>query len=134
MEFNGEIVFAVSDNEKKVEVDFGTEIFPTKIINKGDIIALGKTAPKNRWIHRVKYNGEKDYIEKLELVLNQLYEKKEYIDKLIKLYEQVELTIYIRSEFGQIGYTLPHYVIQKMALLKCDFSFDILSFGMVLDE
>ena len=45
MNFNGEIVFDIADDEH-IEVDFGVKILPTKVVNKGDMVALGRKAPK----------------------------------------------------------------------------------------
>ena len=132
MKFNGEIIFSISDINPIV-VDFGTDIMPTRIINKGDVIGLGTKAPKYIWIYQIKYDGEKEYLEILEKMLNQLCEKSKYINELTKIYEEVRLDIYIRSDFAQIGYSLPSHIIQKMAVLECPIGFDILSFGMVME-
>ena len=45
MEFNGEIVFVIAD-QKQIEVDFGTDILPMRVVNKDDVVALGRKAPK----------------------------------------------------------------------------------------
>lgn len=50
--FNGEIVFDIADL-KHLEVDFGAEMIPTKIVNKDDVVALGRKAPKNRWVYKI---------------------------------------------------------------------------------
>ena len=130
MEFRGEIVFEIADR-KHIEVDFGTAILPTKIVNKDDVVAIGRRAPKYRWIYEIKYCGEKEYIGNLEKMLDQLCEKKEYVNHLTKEYEEVNLNIYIRSDYAEIGYSLPNNIIRKMCLLECAFNFVILSFGMV---
>ena len=52
--FNGEIVFAIADVEH-LKVDFGTEIVPTKIVNKDDLVVLGRKAPKNKWMYKIAY-------------------------------------------------------------------------------
>ena len=93
--FNGEIVFEIAD-VKHIEVDFGIEIKPTRIVSRGDVVALGRKAPKNRWIYEIKYSGEKAYLESLDKMLNQLCEKKEYINQLTKTYEEVNINIFIR--------------------------------------
>lgn len=133
MDFNGEIVFAVSD-KAYLNINFGPEFLPTKIINKGEIIALGRRAPQNRWMHIVEYDGQEKYLEKLELLVNQLYEKKEYVIQLINKYEAVSIDIYIRSEFAEIGYSLPSCILKKIAILECDVNFNILSFGMAIKK
>lgn len=133
MAINGEIVFEIAD-VKYIEVDFGTEIIPTKIVNKGDIVALGRQAPKNRWIYELKYNDEKSYLDNLDKILNQLCEKKEYIHQLAKVYEELGITIFIRSDFAEIGYSLPSSILKKLSLLECTLNFEILSFGMASAE
>lgn len=95
--FNGEIVFTIADINCIV-VDFGAEMMPTKIVNKGDVVALGRKAPRNRW-----------------------------------LYEEVSITIYMRSDFAEIGYSIPSYILKKLSLLDCTLNFEILSFGMAVD-
>ena len=135
MEFAGDIVLDIFD-ENPINVDFGTDIVATRLVDKGDVISqrLGWKAPKYRWIYEVKFKDENDYLEKLEEVLDKLCARKEYIDTLKAQYEGVEMCIYMRSDFGQIGYLLPSRIIKKMALLECDFGFDILSFGLVWSE
>lgn len=130
MDFNGDIVFAVADT-RPLNIDFKTELLPTKIIKKGDVIVAERKAPKNRWVYKVKFNGYDEYLGKLEEVLDKLSEDCEYIYQLMDMYEEVMIIVYIRSDFGQIGYSLPITIIRKLALIGCTISFDILSFGMV---
>ena len=131
--FDGEIVLGISDSSY-MDVDFGKDILPTKIINKGDVIVLGRKASKYKWMHEEVFSGEKEYLEKLNDLLAKLCERAKYINQLVKRYEDVNITIYIRSEFAQIGYFLSNYIIRKMAYLNCNIYFDILSFGEVTDD
>ncbi|MDE7446200.1 MAG: DUF4279 domain-containing protein [Lachnospiraceae bacterium] len=133
MDFNGEIVFDIAD-VKRIEVDFGTDILPTKVINKGEEVALGRKAPKYRWMYEVKYDSEREYLENLEKIISQLCERSEYINQLTKIYEEVSISIYIRSDFAEIGFSLPSIILKKMSLLDCTLNFEILSFGMAIDE
>lgn len=133
MEFNGEIVFDIAD-VKHIEVDFGTDILPTKTISKGDVVALGRKAPKYRWMYEIKYDGEKEYLENLEKIISQLCERREYVNQLVKIYEEVSINIYIRSDFAEIGFFLPNNILKKMSLLNCTFNFEIFSFGMAINE
>ena len=128
--FDGDVVLGISD-QSYIDVDFGKDILPTKIINKGDVIALGRKAVRYRWIHKEEFSGEKEYLEKLDNLLNRLCERIEYTNQLVKRYEDVNITIDIRSDYGQIGYSLPNYIIRKLGLLDCDICFDILSGGEV---
>lgn len=73
--FNGEIVFVIADINCIV-VDFGSEMVPTKIVNKGDVVALGRKAPRNRWIYEIRYNGEEEYLQGLDKMASQLCQKK----------------------------------------------------------
>ncbi len=130
--FNGEISFEVADVEY-VEVDLGTEIKPSKIVNKGDVVVLGRKAPKYKWIYEIKYNGEEEYFNGLDKMLNQLCERKEYINQLTSRYEEVSINVYIRSDFAEIGYSIPSHILKKLSLLDCPLNFSILSFGMVID-
>ena len=54
--------------------------------------------------------------------------------ELTVIYDEVDITIYIRSEFAQIGYSLPSHILEKASSLGCSLHFDILSFGMAIDE
>ncbi len=130
--FNGEISFEVADVEY-VEVDLGTEIKPSKIVNKGDVVVLGRKAPKYKWIYEIKYNGEEEYFNGLDKMLNQLCERKEYINQLTSRYEEVSINVYIRSDFAEIGYSIPSHILKKLSLLDCPLNFSILSFGMGID-
>ncbi len=91
-------------------------------------------APKYKWIYEIKYNDEQEYIESLEKMIDKLCKRKEYIKELMAIYDEVYITIYIRSEFAQIGYSLPSHILKKISLLGCTLHFDILSFGMAIDE
>ena len=130
--FCGEIIFSISD-DKPIEVDFDTEMVPTKIVNEGDWVASGKKAPKYKWIYKIKYNGEKEYYNHLEMMLNKLYKKRKYINQLTNKFEEVSCCIYIRSDFAEIDYSIPNHILKKIALLDCSFDFSILSFGMAYD-
>ena len=130
--FNGEIVFGIAD-EKHLEVDLGEDVKPGKIVNKGDVVALGRKAPKNRWTYKISYSDEKEYLESLDKMVNKLSGKAEYINELTKIYEEVSIMIYIRSEFAEIEYTIPSHILKKLALLDCPLNFSILSFGMAID-
>ena len=133
MEFNGEVVFEIADINH-IEVDFGTDLLPTQIVNKGDVVTLGRKAPKFRWMYEIKYNDEKEYLNSLEKMLNQLCENREYVNHLTKIYEEVNINVYIRSDFAEIGYSIPNLILKKMSLLECALNFEILSFGMATNS
>ncbi len=130
--FNGEIVFDIADINQ-LEVDFGTEIVPTKIVNKGDLVALGRKAPKNRWMYKIVYDNEKEYLESMEKMVSQLCSKAEYVNELTRTYEEVGIIINMRSEFAEIGCSIPNHILKKLSLLDCPLNFSILSFGMAIN-
>ena len=130
--FNGEIVFDIAD-EKHLEVDLGEDVKPGKIVNKGDVVALGRKAPKNRWMYKISYSDEKEYLESLDKMVNKLSGKAEYINKLTKIYEEVSIIIHIRSECAEIGYTIPSHILKKLALLDWRLNFSIKSLVMAAD-
>lgn len=78
----------------------------------------------------MEFHGEKECLKNLEKMLNQLCKNREYVNRLTKKYEEVSITVYIRSDFAQIGYSLPNHILKKMSLLDCLFNFEIPSFGM----
>lgn len=133
MQFHGSITFDIAD-EKNIDVDFGADIIPTKTIKKGEVIRRGRKAPANRWMYTLKFENEKDYYSNLEKMVNQLCERSEYVNQLTKMYEEVSINIFIGSEFAQIGFYLPNHILKKVALLDCEVSIEIISFGMVEDE
>ena len=81
---NGEIVFDIADI-KYLEVDLGPEMRPAKIVNKDDVIALGRKAPKNRWYYKISYDNEKEYLESLDKMADQLSDKAEYVNELTRI-------------------------------------------------
>lgn len=127
--FNGEIVFDITDG-KQIEIDLGAEMMPTKIVNKGNVVALGRKAPKNKWLYKISYDNEKEYLECLDKMATQLSGKAEYVNELTRIYEEVSIIIYMRSEFAEIGCSIPSHILKKLALLDCPLNFSILSFGM----
>lgn len=133
MEFHGSITFDIGD-EKNIDVDFGGDIIPTKTIKKGDVIFKEREAPKNRWKHILEFESEEEYYSNLERMINQLCERSEYVNQLTKIYEEVSIKIFIGSDFAQIGFFLPNHILKKIALLDCEVSIEIISFGMVENE
>lgn len=133
MEFSGEIIFAISDC-KSLNIDFGFDFMPSKIIKAGDKIALGRSAIKNRWMHCVKFSGHEELIIKLEEMADILLIKINKLNEYKMIYNEVCIEIYIRSELAQIGYSMPTTLLKKIALLECPVNCSILSFGGAICE
>ena len=133
MEIHGSITFVIAD-EKNIDVDFGADIIPTKTVKKGDVIVRGRKAPANRWKYILEFDNEEEFYSNLEKMVNQLCERSEYVNQLTKMYEEVSIKIFIGSDFAQIGFYLPNHILKKLALLDCEVSIEIISFGMVEDK
>lgn len=133
MDYNGEIVFSITDLNS-ININLGSNFSPTKIINKGDMIALGKSACQNQWLYIVKFNGEEEYLKELEKLTNQLNEEENYVKQILAKYDKASIDIYIRSDFAEIGYPFPSHIIKKLASLECDINFEIFSFGMAVNK
>lgn len=133
MSFHGEISFKVVDKQS-LEVNFCSNIPPTKVVCKGDMIALGRKSFKNIWYYKLEFTGEKEYNKKLDQMINQLYAEREYVHNLIDRYEIVDINVYIISDFAQIGYSLDNNLFEKIASIGCAINFHILSFGGALEE
>ncbi len=133
MKFHGSITFAIAD-EKNIDVDFGVDIMPTKTVKRGDVILGGREAPENRWKYILEFGDEEEYYRNLERMINQLCEKSDYVNQLTKIYGEVSMKIFIGSDFAQIGFSLPNHILKKIALLDCEVSIEIISFGMVENE
>ena len=111
-------MFAIAD-DGCIKVEFDEQIVPTKIVQKGDKIAIGKKAPKNKWMYKISFNDEDEFIESLEKMITLLYKYKEYIDYLKTIYEEVKVTIYIRSDYAEIGFSLSSDIINSSFSESC---------------
>ena len=129
--FRGSIVFSVADSKQKVDLDFGDDIKPTKIVSKGSYVAAGKTAPYNVWLYRTNFDNDDEFAALLNRVVALLSEKKSYVRELSKIYEYVRLSIDVESEYGQVGFSIPPDIVSQIAELGCELEVDIISGGMV---
>ena len=67
-------MFAIAD-DGCIKVEFDEQIVPTKIVQKGDKIAIGKKAPKNKWMYKISFNDEDEFIELGAYTIEELKEK-----------------------------------------------------------
>ena len=102
---------------------------PDRIIKKGEEMSLKKISLEDKCIYKLKFQSN-DFNEKVNIFLCSLMKSKENFDNVIEI-ANVELNIYINSNFGQIGYTLTKDNICKLYELGIDVQFHILSFGEV---
>ena len=126
----GSIEFVISDGELDFEnISSRLMITPTKCVKKGKRVTLSRNAPYDIWIIKVKFNDEISFEKELEILLVKLIEKKEEIIKFKSSCNQVCINFYIRSDLGQLGFTLNPNIIQTMSYLNIEINFHILSFG-----
>ena len=74
-----------------------------------------------------------EVLESLEKMANQLSDKAEYVNKLARIYEEVSIIINMRSEFAEIGCSIPSHILKKLSALDCPLNFSVLSFGMAIN-
>ena len=128
MKFIGEIVFSIMD-KNEIVIDKKMDLCATRIINTGEEVSIGKRTQKNVWIHEIKFSGEDDFQLKLKEFAKILYARKNSIGELVLKYEFVSIDIYIRSELGQLGFTIYPETLKQIGELQCDMNIHILSYG-----
>lgn len=129
---NGNISLSIMSEENKLDfIDSLLDIKATKIIHKGDIIALKKISQNNIWLYSIKFD-ENQYNETIEIFMKRLIKSIDIIKELKKKYI-VTLTLHVRSEFAQMGICLDKSIIKMVSQLDLDLEIDVLSFGMVED-
>lgn len=129
---NGNISLSIMSEENKLDfIDSLLDIKATKMIHKGDIIALKRISQNNIWLYSIKFD-ENQYNETIEIFMKRLIKSIDIIKELKKKYI-VTLTLYVRSEFAQLGICLDKSIIKMVSQLDLDLEIDVLSFGMVED-
>lgn len=126
---NGEIIFNISD-DNNLDVSFSNNIEPTREVKKGEIKLLGRES-KNQWMYVRAFNGYNEFHEEINTILSKLCEVRDEIQVYKAEYDYVGLTIYLRSDYGQIGCVFSENEITKIALLGIGLSIDIISGGRV---
>jgi hypothetical protein len=77
----------------------------------------------------LKFVGSDDLVVQLKRLISDLNSKLNTIHAIASICEDISINIYIRSEYGQIGYSIPQSVLYPLAELGLDINFHILSFG-----
>jgi len=133
LKLNGAIIMIISDNNKPLDMVSNIIKIPySKMVLKGEQIGKRK-ALLNRWIYKRKFNNI-NFSEVINTFLDTLLQQKEKFINLKTEYEEIEIIMQIRSDYGQIGFTLDGMILEKINTLKIPLSFDILSFGLVEDD
>jgi len=133
LKLDGAIIMIISDNNKPLDMVSNIIKIPySKMVLKGEQIGKRK-ALLNRWIYKRKFNNI-NFSEVINTFLDTLLQQKEKFINLKTEYEEIEIIMQIRSDYGQIGFTLDGMILEKINTLKIPLSFDILSFGLVEDD
>lgn len=124
---NGNISLSIMSEENKLDfIDSLLDIKATKMIHKGDIIAQKRISQNNIWLYSIKFD-ENQYNETIEIFMKRLIKSIGIIKELKKKYI-VTLTLYVRSEFAQMGICLDKSIIKMVSQLDLDLEIDVLSF------
>ena len=136
MSVNGEIVFSISDfNLEFQEIKNNILINNYAIIRKGQSIGIlkDKKAPYDIWSCEIELSELDSINDKLLELLKALLPYSIFINKISHRYQQVCVDIYLRSEYGQIGFSLNKEIYSFLDRLGVQINFHILSFGKVED-
>ena len=133
MYFDGEYCFSLSDsNEIDENIDAIIGFEPTQVIKKGESITSKRVAPYNIWMYLLEFDSTNfDYVT--EIFAQRLSRFKDNIKSIIPRYERVEIDIYVRSEYGQFGFTICNNELAELSTMGLNINFHILSFGLVRD-
>lgn len=126
---NGEIVFRIAD-EKEIDVRFSSGLKPTKIIKKGEIKKFGRES-KNQWECIRSFNSYDGFDKAVNELLSELYAVKDEIHTYKQEYDYIGITVYLRSDYGQMGCIFNEDAISKISAIGSELSIDILSGGKV---
>ncbi|WP_028778715.1 DUF4279 domain-containing protein [Shimazuella kribbensis] len=132
MEIRGKFVFSI----RGLVVDFdhieqNLLLAPTKKIKKGELLSVSKKKSQdNVWSYEKEITSQdKDELSQLYALLEDLYPYRDYISSLRKYYSQVMIDCYLRSDFGQMGFSMNSSMLNILAELKLDINFHLLSYG-----
>lgn len=136
MDISGKFVFSITDSNLNFgELEKNILIKPTKIIRKGQFVGKLKNieAPRDIWLYEVKITDNENIFIHLSSLLIQLLPYSNYIKNMIDQYEEVAISCYLRSDFGQIGFQVSSEIISKLEKLGLKLNFHILSLGGIKD-
>lgn len=118
------------DDIEFVEIEELLGIHASKIVEKGKKIVANQIAPTSIWTYTKRVSEETLFEDGLRNFLYEINDKKEKIVELSLQYN-VEINCYLRSEYGQFGYSLNKDILTILNELKLPINFHILSFGKV---
>lgn len=114
------------------EIKENIELDPNRVIKIGQKLPLENIAKCNRWIYEQKFY-EYNFEEIMGDFINNIFPFKASIKEFSEM-NDVDLNIYINSDYGQLGFSLSTEVIKELEDLSLKLNFHILSYGMVEDN
>ena len=131
VDISGEFVLTIIDSSNMIfEQNFIEKFEPAILVKKGQSIA-NRIAEKNVWSYALEFNSYMDFAERFRLFVNKLSENIHHINELKRSFETIKITIFVRSDYAQLGYQVPSEILCDLAKLKLDLEFQVLSFGLV---
>lgn len=128
MDMDWNVTFAISDYQLNFEeINKNIKLNPTKLIIKGQKITTKKIAPYDIWLYDIKKSKDTNIADTIYTLLEHITPYIDYIKKFSTQYREVVINCYIRSDMGQLGFEIPHEVIEKLNSIGIDIGFHILS-------
>lgn len=135
MNFKGSCALSIiNSNFTNQEISSKLGVAATSEVSKGQIVSkvLNKKAKYNKWIFErtIQASVNETLNEIFELVESNL----ESYYEIEKKSESIELALYLRSDYGQIGFNMSKEIIHELSKLKVELDVHILSFGAVASD
>ena len=128
--FDGKISLSINSvNEFDEDVDEIMHFKVTEAIQKGRNIISVLEPEQSSWLYWIKFN-DGDFACQCLNFYKLLLERQQSIEELKTRYE-VCIEVYISSDYGQFGETIPSELLKMAAQLDIDVDFHIFSFGLV---
>lgn len=125
----GSIVLSIyGDTLDFLEIEKRLNLSPLRIVKKGK--KIGKKTTSDGAFFEKEFNSI-NFTDICNNFLDTILLNSGDI-KEVSLEKEVKITLYIRSEYGQIDVNLTPEIIEKLAKLSLDADIDILSFGDAL--
>lgn len=127
----GSFTFIIRGTDLDIdEITKNVKLNPSKVRRKGELIAKDVRMKDSYWCYRVTFDGYDDLISKLEEFLSILFPYKDFVSKISEAYDAY-IFFSLRSNLGQLGFTLHPKTIRALADLNIRFEVHILSYGEV---
>lgn len=135
MGITGECVLCIYGD--KLDFDYisrNLNIYPSRIVHMGEKITSKRVAPRDLWSYKKTISNDSDFCCTLKNLVGELIERKDFLEKEIINNNEVIVNCYIRSDMGQIGFSLDSEAVELLYKLGLKIDVHILSFGMIEKE